>query len=322
MILLMTKISKMRKTILLSTMVLTLSIGLASPAAFAAEGDIVGTVTCAGPEGSVGLAYDGTSFYWPRGVNVFTLGTCDTAAVVGPDLPIIGLSDGISTVAYDATRDLLWAATSDLGGEARDIYQIDKTTGDATFIFTAIATGASFTDGLAYDGEDDSIWITGDVSSVISHYETDGTVIGIDIPIDGPPFAVSGVAAGVDVLYLGHDGLTVITKHAKSDLELLATFPTGGGRTEELECDPDTFPGIDVLWSKDLTDFTFEAYEVADGTCPIGGGGNGTPTAGELLSIDSAALMIAGLQSSAIWMLPILAGAVGTGAYIVRSKLK
>ncbi len=43
---------------------------------------------------------------------------------------------------------------------------------------------------------------------------------------------------------------------------------------------------------------------------------------GEFLSIDSTALMLAGLQSSAIWMLPILAGAAGAGiaAFKLRRK--
>jgi len=43
---------------------------------------------------------------------------------------------------------------------------------------------------------------------------------------------------------------------------------------------------------------------------------------GELLPIDSTALMLAGLQSSAIWMLPVLAGAAGAGyaAFKLRRK--
>jgi len=273
------KIAKQVQRLSLTSMIIvTLTIGIASPIpAFAAEGDIIATVICANANPGVGLAFDGARFYYPLGLESFTLGTCNTTGVVGVDIPIIGLNDAISTVAYDVNRDLLWAATSDLGGEMRDIYQIDKVTGQSTFQFTAFATGGSLTDGLAYDGQDDTIWVTGDVSSVISHYTTGGAVIATDIPI--PPtslgiLSVSGVAAGVDVLYLGHDGNTVITKHAKSDLSLLSEFDTGGlGRTEDLECDPDTFPGIDVVWSKDAFSTSLEAFEVADGTCPLGGGG-------------------------------------------------
>jgi len=46
----------------------------------------------------------------------------------------------------------------------------------------------------------------------------------------------------------------------------------------------------------------------------------GQVVGGELLSIDSTALMLAGLQSSAIWMLPVLAGIAGTGFYLVKFR--
>jgi len=42
---------------------------------------------------------------------------------------------------------------------------------------------------------------------------------------------------------------------------------------------------------------------------------------GEFLPIDSTALMLAGLQSSAIWMLPVLAGAAGIGAYYIKTRM-
>lgn len=42
---------------------------------------------------------------------------------------------------------------------------------------------------------------------------------------------------------------------------------------------------------------------------------------GQLLSIDSAALLLAGLQSSAIWMVPAMAGIAGAGVYFVRAKM-
>ena len=42
---------------------------------------------------------------------------------------------------------------------------------------------------------------------------------------------------------------------------------------------------------------------------------------GELLQIDSTALVLAGLQSSAIWMLPILAGAAGASAFYIKTRM-
>ena len=46
-----------------------------------------------------------------------------------------------------------------------------------------------------------------------------------------------------------------------------------------------------------------------------------SPVGGEFLPIDNTALMLAGLQSSAIWMLPALAGIAGVGAYFIRSRM-
>jgi len=43
---------------------------------------------------------------------------------------------------------------------------------------------------------------------------------------------------------------------------------------------------------------------------------------GEFLPIDSTALMLAGLQTSAIWILPAVAGLAGTGYYLIRFRNK
>jgi len=42
---------------------------------------------------------------------------------------------------------------------------------------------------------------------------------------------------------------------------------------------------------------------------------------GELLPIDSTALLLAGIQSSAIWMLPVLVGAAGVGAFYIKTRM-
>jgi len=44
------------------------------------------------------------------------------------------------------------------------------------------------------------------------------------------------------------------------------------------------------------------------------------PVAGELLSLDSSALVIGGLASSAVWMVPAVAGIVGAGIYLVKFR--
>ncbi len=49
---------------------------------------------------------------------------------------------------------------------------------------------------------------------------------------------------------------------------------------------------------------------------------NCPPVGGELLSIDSTALMLVGLQTSAIWMLPVLAVAAGQTVWFVHRRMK
>ena len=45
------------------------------------------------------------------------------------------------------------------------------------------------------------------------------------------------------------------------------------------------------------------------------------PVAGELLSLDSSALVIAGLGSM-IWMVPAVAGVVGAGVILVKFRVR
>jgi hypothetical protein len=44
------------------------------------------------------------------------------------------------------------------------------------------------------------------------------------------------------------------------------------------------------------------------------------PVTGELLPLDSTALVIAGLAGSAVWMIPTLAGIAGAGIYLVKLR--
>jgi len=54
-----------------------------------------------------------------------------------------------------------------------------------------------------------------------------------------------------------------------------------------------------------------------------GDGDDDKQVGGELLPIDSTSLVLAGFQTSAIWMLPVLAGAAGAGfaAFKIRKKI-
>jgi len=48
--------------------------------------------------------------------------------------------------------------------------------------------------------------------------------------------------------------------------------------------------------------------------------GNGGPVSGQLLPLDSSALMIAGLTSMSVWMIPTVLGLAGAGVYLVKFR--
>ena len=48
--------------------------------------------------------------------------------------------------------------------------------------------------------------------------------------------------------------------------------------------------------------------------------GNGEPVAGKLLPLDNSALMIAGLTSMTVWMVPTVLGLAGVGVYLVKFR--
>jgi hypothetical protein len=77
--------------------------------------------------------------------------------------------------------------------------------------------------------------------------------------------------------------------------------------------------GTDESWAIDNVQVILNGID--DPSCDTSPPPDG-PVGGELLSIDSTALMLAGLQSSAIWMIPVLAGAAGAGfaAFKLRRK--
>jgi len=123
--------------------------------------------------------------------------------------------------------------------------------------------------------------------------------------------------------------------------------------TTTLEDDPNT--GLDetgLYWFEDLSPSTYTVREVvpvdlvqtfpqAPGSHLVilgpgevvegidfgnrlanGNGGNGEQVAGELLPLDTSALMIAGLTSMSVWMIPTVLGLAGAGVYLVKYRAR
>ncbi|MGH6691656.1 MAG: hypothetical protein ACREF4_13370, partial [Gammaproteobacteria bacterium] len=93
----------------------------------------------------------------------------------------------------------------------------------------------------------------------------------------------SGVALGGQSLFLACANDPEIYQVDKTTGAFIRLFPsgtatpgcdpaTGCGRTEDLECDSVTFPGVDALWTKDAFTNHLFAFEIPKGTCGMAGG--------------------------------------------------
>jgi len=179
----------------------------------------------------------------------------------------------IDEMAWDESRHILWGQLH--GSNPVAVYTINATTGAASFAFNSITLSiGSFRDGIAYDPSDDTLWISGDVSTTIEHYMTDGTFLNQITPTaaDGNNLGtISGVEVGVgDLLYLGRNGLTEIVQVQKSTGNFISVFSSpSGARDEGLECDAASFSPLVTLWSRDVNGFIF-GTEVEEGTCECG----------------------------------------------------
>jgi len=193
---------------------------------------------------------------------------------------------GIDEMTWDGGRNALW------GIEHREtplkVYRIDPVSGVATFVFVAHQTAGTgmFRDGIALDGSDDSLWISGDVSTTIERYSAGGTFLGQITPHNAggvPLGSISGVVAGMgDVLYVGHNPFgapSEIYEVRKSDGLIIQQFALSGNRVEGLECDPRNFaPNLGLL-SREFGTYPtaashLDVFELEHGSCGCAGGGS------------------------------------------------
>ena len=259
----------------------------AQPQAYYANGSNVRTIT--GGYSSpcsinTGIAFDGTNLIMSCWYN----NRFDFLSPVDGHLissTPVG-AGGYGAIAWDASTQTLWACLLH-----STVVQIDLSTQTILSSFG----GAACTDGLAYDGSDNTLWTSGDVYRVVQHWNTNGTLIanhniGSNI---GP--GNSGIATGGANLYLANNGASQIFQVPKdfSSYTFFAGFPR---RIEDLECDDRTFaPAHAVIWQQDAYDRIINAFEIPAGACPFGGGG-GDP-------VDTTPPVLGGtsLACSALW---------------------
>ena len=202
----------------------------------------------------------------------------------GTDLGSVAFDDtatgnpiSFGAISWDETRKKLWGGTD--SKDTVRVYLIDPATGDAAHIFTLTHVTWDFCDGIAFDGSDNSVWVSDDVSTWVEHWDVSGvdsngvgaaSQLTTIFPKDAAGATIdriSGVAVGKgNILYLGRDGLGKITRVHK-DGTFHSEFTTVGGRDEDMECDVVSFAPKEVLWSKDAYNDSLYIIEVEEGTC-------------------------------------------------------
>lgn len=278
------------------------------PAA-AQPGTHVGSVNFSVPctsELGVGVAYDGANLWYS--CSWFT-DTVDlhranpTTGQVTASYSITG--HGLGALAYDATRNALWAGWGKEDGGKIYLVQLDAgrnvVASGVAFDVGPHPIVANLDDGLAYDASDDTLYLSDDVSQAIHHYDTLGNHLA-DGPNGNGDFAWagagcfnSGLALGGDLLYEGSNGCShvwVVNKATPSTLEFdfSTIIPTDPNfRDEDLECDPHTFlaQGLHVMWSMEAFEpRRAHAFEVPFGSCGLGGTPFGTTALADAYTVN------------------------------------
>jgi hypothetical protein len=183
---------------------------------------------------------------------------------------------GWGSLALRGDKADLLACGNDAGG-THAIYAIDISPfnatpdGTATFLFNA-QPGEDICDGVTWDTSDNTVFQSPDVSSTIYHFSEVGGALG-SFPSPAGCFN-SGVAVGGDSLFAACNGDLIIHQLDKATGAGITSFPTAGQRTEDLECDSETFAsmGKDAIWSKDAFSNQLFAFEVPLDTCGLAGG--------------------------------------------------
>jgi len=148
------------------------------PQARAANGDNLAqfdaAVTAGLPACSVGtgIAFDGTNLL----LSCWGSNELQRVAAAAPHgnagaVTITGVTD-LGAMAYDAGRSRLWVCDGQSTVRLVDLA--------ASAVDPAIAGFATLgcVDGLAYDGEDDTIWTSADASMTLQHWSATGTLLG------------------------------------------------------------------------------------------------------------------------------------------------
>lgn len=217
---------------------------------------------------STGIAFDGqdllVSCWYTNELYVI-----DTTAGSLLDTIVVSDLSGIGALAWDRGRSQLWAC--DYPSESVYLITISGSTATAEFKFTP---SDGCIDGLAYNGEDDSLFTSGDVRPTVYHYDVNGTLLDTrDVGGKIGDCNSSGIAIGGGDLFLANNGCQEIWRVANEQDAVPVLFASYPARLEDLECDDVTFAGEGkaAIWTKDAYDAVINAFELNPGDCGYGG---------------------------------------------------
>ena len=256
---------------------------LRAPSAHAANGDVVHETHFSSPcpaghftpsQIGIGIAFDGANLWYSCAGTSPDLYKADP--LTGTVLASYNVANGLGALAWDGVRKKMWAGWAGGSGSDGDVRLIDLANPTAApVIFNAGAAAFDvLDDGLAYDAQDDTLYISPDTSTQIYHYSPTGTLLG-SFPWGGSGCYNSGLAIGGAQLFEGSNGCNHVWVVNKSSLGAFFDFGTGadGVRDEDLECDDATFAPKTVMWSVEAYEPRRAiAFEIPAGSCGTGGG--------------------------------------------------
>lgn len=259
--------------------------------AAAANGDLVASVTFSQscPSGiGVGVAFDGSNLWYSCYRSSVDLRRADVKT--GQVSASYNIASGLGALAYDASRNAIWAGWGGTNTGSVYLIQLDagrNVTGSVVrFNAGAHAVDCGLLDGLAYDAGTDTLYLSDDCATTIHHYDTAGNHLTDgpngtgDFSWAGSGCSNSGLAIGDQLLFESSDGCSTIwavDKDAPSTVLFSFSTVVPGDpnfRDEGLACDPVTFAsqGRHILWSKEAYEpMRAHAFEIPKDSCGVGG---------------------------------------------------
>jgi Abnormal spindle-like microcephaly-assoc'd, ASPM-SPD-2-Hydin len=268
-----------------------------------------GFVAHSGHSVGIGITFDGTNLWYScydskdsDDPNHYDLLKADPKT--GTVLAAYDIAGGMGAIAYDATRNVIWAGEG--GGVSTNVAKIIKipldssqnaTAGTYTVAFpdqqayTSPPTTQDIVDGLAFDAATDVLYVHYDFATEIAKYDAaTGAFLGLFFEAPGiptgtevyfsppvPQCVVSGLAIGGNVLLEDADYCDSVWGVKKTNPQAIlfnfsfASSVTSFFDNKALTCDTVTFPGNDAVWVKDAFTPKALAFTVPAGTCGVGG---------------------------------------------------